>query len=283
MDPVAPALPPWAPGVDVSPSGVATVLRGAALTAFVRGTDDRVYYTSQAAAGGAFSGFRAIPGTIASAPTAVTWGGSRVDLFARGSNGHLLHTASTGGSYGAWQDLGGELTSAPSAVSLSTGTIDVVARTTGDVLSRIRWDGTRWSPWTSLGGGLSAAPAASADRAAGTITVLVRGTNGQLFRMVLSATAVVRGYTNLGRLTWSAPGLAQGVGAAMVSRNGPTPVVTQGSFATAIGGALNGVPAVASRSSSSYVVLGRGTDNALYAYDGRPGRYTWSKVGGGLR
>ena len=283
VDPVPPASPAWSPGVDVSPSGVATVLRGTALTAFVRGTDDRVYHTTQSVAGGAFSGFRAIPGTIASAPTAVTWGGSRVDLFARGSNGHLLHTASTGGSFGAWQDLGGQLTSAPSAVSLSTGTIDVVARTSGDVLSRIRWDGSRWSPWTTVGGQLSAAPAASADRATGTITVLVRGTNGQIYRVLLSATGVVRGYTNLGRQTWSAPGLAQGARPVMVSRNGQTPVVTQGSFATAVGGQLSGVPAVASRSSASYVVLGRGTNNALYAYDGRPGRYTWSLVGGALR
>lgn len=282
VDPVAPALTRWSPGLDVSPSGVATVLRGSAVTAFVRGTDNRVWYTTQSAAGGAFSGFRFIPGTIASAPAAVTWGGSRVDLFAKGSNGHLLHTYSTGGAYHAWEDVGGALTSAPSAASLSTGTIDIVARTTGDALSRIRWDGARWTPWTQVGGVLSAAPAASADRAAGTVSVVVRGTNGQIFRVVLSATGVAGGFTNLGRLTWSGPTLAQGPTPVMVSRNGQTPVITQGSFATAIGGLLSGAPAVTSRSATSYVVLGRGTDNALYAYDGRGGHYTWSKVGGVL-
>lgn len=283
VDPVAPAAPTWSPGLDVSPSGVATVLRGSQVTAFVRGTDDRVYYTNQAAGGGAFSGFTAIPGTIASAPTAVTWGGSRVDLFAKGNNGHLLHTYSTGGAYHAWEDVGGELTSAPSAASLSTGTIDIVARTTGDVLSRIRWDGSGWTPWTKVGGVLSAAPAASADRTAGTVSVVVRGTNGQLFRVVLSATGVARGFTNLGRLTWSGPAVAQGPQPVMVSRNGQTPVIIQATFVTAIGGLLSGAPAVTSRSSTSYVVLGRGTDNALYAYDGRGGHYTWSKVGGVLR
>jgi predicted lipoprotein with Yx(FWY)xxD motif len=40
--------------------------------------------------------------------------------------------------------------------------------------------------------------------------------------------------------------------------------------------------AVAERSSTSYTVIGRGTDNALWSFDGRPGHYTWSKVGGKL-
>ena len=282
IDPVAPASPAWSPGVDVSPSGVATVLRGSQVTAFVRGTDNLVWYTNQSAAGAGFSRFTSIPGTIASAPTAVTWNGSRVDVFARGSNGHLLHTWSTGGAYRAWEDLGGELTSAPSAASLATGTIDVVARTSGDVLSRKRWDGSQWSEWTTVGGQLSAAPAASADRTAGTVSVLVRGTNGLIYRVVLSATGVTKDFTNLSRQTWSGPAIAQGAQPVVVSRNGPTPVVVQGSFATAIGGRLSGAPAVTSRSSASYVVLGRGTDGALYAYDGRAGHYRWSKVGGAL-
>jgi glucose/arabinose dehydrogenase len=282
IDPVAPASPPWSPGLDVSPSGVGTVLRGSQVSAFVRGTDNRVWCTTQAAAGGGFSGFRSIPGTIASAPTAVTWGGSRIDVFAKGGNGHLLHTWSTGGAYRAWEDLGGELTSAPSAVSLGTGTIDVLARTTGDVLSRKRWNGSGWSAWTEVGGLLSAAPAASADSGAGTITVLVRGTNSLIYRTVLTATGVSEGFVNLGRRTWSGLGVAQGHQPVLTSRNGQTPVVIQGTFATAIGGRLSGAPAVTSRSSTSYVVLGRGTDGALYAYDGRAGHYTWSKVGGAL-
>ena len=282
IDPVAPASPTWTAGLDVSPSGVSTVLRGSEVTAFVRGTDNRVWYTSQSAAGSAFSSFRSIPGTIASAPAAVTWDGSRIDLFAKGSNGHLLHTYSTGGAYRAWEDLGGQLTSAPSAASLTTGTIDIVARTTGDVMSRKRWDGSHWTAWTTVGGLLSAAPAASADRGNGTVTVLVRGTSGQIYRTVLSATGVTQGFTNLGRQTWSGPATAQGPQPVTLSRNGQTPVVIQGSFATAIGGLLSGAPAVAMRSSTSYIVLGRGTNGALYTYDGRAGHYTWSMVGGAL-
>jgi hypothetical protein len=56
--------------------------------------------------------------------------------------------------------------------------------------------------------------------------------------------------------------------------------VVRGSFATAVGGALNGAPAAVSRSGSSWVLLGRGTDGALWTYDGRPGHYTWTRVAG---
>jgi hypothetical protein len=282
VDPVAHPQQ-WTPGLDVSPSGVSSVLRGSQVTAFVRGTDDRVWYTSQAGAGGAFSSFRSVPGTIASAPAAVTWDGSRIDLFARSTAGHLIHTWSTGSGYHSWEDLGGELTSAPTAVSLSAGTLDVLARTSGDVLSRRRWDGARWTPWVSVGGILASAPAASADRGAGTIRVLVRGTNASLYEAVLTSTGVRSGFGSLGRQTWSAAGIGQGAAPTMVTRNDATPVVTQGSFATAIGGMLTGAPSVTSRAATSYVVLGRGADGALWTYDGRATRYRWARVGGALR
>ena len=145
------------------------------------------------------------------------------------------------------------MTSAPSAVSLASGRIDVVARTKGDVLSRARFDGTSWVPWKSLGGTLSAAPAASADRSTGTIRVVVRGGTGVLYDTILTATGTSRGYRSLGRAAWSAPGITQGAGPLLVSRNGTTPAVVRGSFATAVGGALSGAPAAVSRSGSSWV------------------------------
>ena len=138
-------------------------------------------------------------------------------------------------------------------------------------MSRKRWDGSRWTAWTKVGGLLSAAPAASADRAAGTVTVLVRGTDGHIYRIVLSRDRRRRGFTNLGRQTWSGP--AAGAGPAARSWSAATARrrwSSRASFATAIGGLLTGAPPC-HRSSASYVVLGRGTDGALYAYDGRPG------------
>ena len=280
VSPTPAALPAWSPGRDVSPSGVSAVALGARVVVFVRGSDGRIWWSSQAAAGGAFSGFHAIAGAVSSAPSAVSTNGTSIDLFARNAKGQLVHSRSSGPGYTAWSVVGGSLTSAPSAVSLAAGRIDVVARTTGDVLSRARFDGTRWVPWKSLGGTLSGAPAASADRAAGTIRVVVRGSTGVLYDAVLTATGTSRGYRSLGRASWSAPGMTQGAGALLVSRNDTTPAVVRGAFATAVGGALSGAPAAVSRSGSSWVLLGRGTDGALWTYDGRPGHYTWTRVPG---
>ncbi len=282
IDPVA-TPKAWTAGLDVSPSGASAVTLGSQVRVFVRGTDNRVWYATQAAAGGAFSPWKSVPGTVASAPAAMTWDGTRVDLFARGSNGHLLHTYSNARGFHAWEDLGGSLTSAPSAASLSTGTLDVVARVSGDSLARRRWDGTHWTAWEGLGGIISSAPTATADPAAGTVTVLARGRNANLYDLVLTSGGIRRAWTGSARQTWSAAGAAQGPAPLLVTRNDATPVVVNGSFATAIGGLLTGAPTVATRGSGSYVVLGRGTDGALWAYDGRAGRYRWSKVGGALR
>ena len=282
---VPPARPAWSPGTDVSPSGVGTVLRGQQVLAFVRGTDDKVWYTSQAGAGGAWASFRSLPATVASAPAAVSWDGARVDVFARSASGHLLHTWDPGTGWRPWEDLGGSLTSAPSAASLTRGTIDVFARGAGDALVHRRWDGSRWLPWTSGGGVLSAAPAASADRAHGTIAVLVRGSDALVYGSTWTAAGRATGWQRWGRETWSGLGAGQGgTDRVVLTRNGTTPVYIRGQLAVAMGsGQLSGAPAVTSRSSTSFVGLGRGLDGALYAYDGRAGRYGWSKVGGALR
>lgn len=280
VSPTPAALPAWSPGRDVSPSGVSAIALGSRVVVFVRGSDGRIWWSSQTAAGGAFSGFHAVAGAVSSAPSTVSTNGTSIDLFARNAKGQLVHSRSSGPGYTAWSVVGGSLTSAPSAVSLASGRIDVLARTTGDVLSRARFDGTRWVPWKSLGGTLSGAPAASADRAAGTIRVVVRGSTGVLYDTVLTATGTSRGYRSLGRASWSAPGITQGAGPLLVSRNDTTPAVVRGAFATAVGGALSGAPAAVSRSGSSWVLLGRGTDGALWTYDGRPGHYTWTRVPG---
>lgn len=278
--PAPPALPAWSPGLDVSPSGVSAVVLGSRVVVFVRGSDGRIWWSSQAAAGGAFSGFHAVAGAVASAPSAVSTNGTSIDLFARNARGQLVHSRSSGPGYTAWSVVGGSLTSAPSAVSLAPGHLDVLARTKGDVLSRARFDGTRWVPWAALGGTISGAPAASADRAAATIRVVVRGSSGVLYDKLLTATGTARGFTSLGRTSWSAPGITQGADPLLVSRNGTTPAVVRGAFATAVGGSLSGAPAAVARSGSSWVLLGRGTDGALWTYDGRPGHYTWSRVAG---
>jgi glucose/arabinose dehydrogenase len=275
--------PGYRPQLDISPSGVALVNRGGTLTAYVRGADGAVYFTSQATAGGPWSRYTRIPGLVASAPAAVSFG-TRIHLFARGTNGHLLHTTTTGNSFPAWQDLGGALTSAPTAAMVDGRTIDVFARTgSGDSLSRIRWDGTRWTTWTNLGGIITAAPAASADVASGVVTVLAPGSDGRLCSIGVTATGVSSGWHFVtGRETWAAAAVSSSASPVVVTRNADlTPVVSAGGLTTAVGGLVTGAMAVAERP-GSYAVVGRGQDNALWVFDGRPGHYGWSKVGGTL-
>jgi glucose/arabinose dehydrogenase len=279
----------YSPHLDVSPSGTAVVNRGGVLTAFVRGVDSRIYFASQTTAGGPWSGFQVMPGgPVASAPAAVSWGGSRVDVFARGTSGQLLHAWSTGATYTGWQDLGGQLTSAPTAASLGSSTIEVLARGASDSVVRLRWDGQRWSGFSDLGGITTSAPALTADTATHLLTVSVRGSEGRLCtRSLTTPTTASPWNCGSGRETWAAPGVSTSPGTTsnpvLVTRNGDlTPVVDVGGFITAIGGQINGAMAVTQRAPGSYTVIGRGTDGAMWSYDGRAGHYSWTQAGGKL-
>jgi glucose/arabinose dehydrogenase len=274
--------PAYKAGMDVSPIGASVVNRGGVLTAYVRGGDRRVWYATQSTAGGAWSAFHPIPGAVASAPAAVSWGGNRVDLFARSLGGQLLHAYSTGGGYSAWQNLGGSITSAPAAASLGTNRLDVVVRSgNADSLVRRRWNGTTWGTFSSLGGLTTGAPAASADRSTGRITVYGRGRDGQLCTMALTATGVATSWScSADRETWAAPAVTTTGTPVLVTRNADrTPVVSVNGFTTAVGGEITSSMAVAVRS-TSYVVLGRGNDGAMWSFDGRAGHYTWTRTTG---
>jgi hypothetical protein len=200
-----------------------------------------------------------------------------VDVFARGTSGQLLHAWSTGGTYSGWQDLGGQLTSAPTAASLGSSTIEVLARGASDSVIRLRWDGQHWGGFSDLGGVTTSAPA-----------VTVRGSDGTLCtRSLTTPTTASPWNCGSGRETWAAPGVSTSPGTAanpvLVTRNGDlTPVVDVGGFITAIGGQINGAMAVTQRAPGSYTVIGRGTDGAMWSYDGRAGHYSWTRAGGKL-
>ncbi|TPG19169.1 PQQ-dependent sugar dehydrogenase [Pedococcus bigeumensis] len=271
---------PYSPGLDVSPSGVSAVVQGTAVTVFVRGTAGHIHYSRQSVPGGPWTPFTTIPGVVASAPSATTWDGNRIDLVARGSNGHLMHTWSTGAGWQPWRDVGGTLTSAPTAAATSVGTVDVVARGPGDALMHRRLVNGTWGSWRSAGGIITSAASLRADRATGRVTATARGRDGYVHDIVLDSTGVVRAWQKMQRHTWSAPAVGAGTAPLLVTRNGQIPVLVTGSSGQALGGDLTGAPAVAQRPDGSWLITGRSLDNALWVYDGRPGKQTWSKVGG---
>ena len=107
-------------------------------------------------------------GTLTSAPTAVSWGSDRLDVFAKGTDNALWHKWWGGGPWSGWESLGGDLVSnsAPSSplggfgpvvTSWAPGRLDVFARGTDSQLWH-RFYAGGWSSWEPLGGVLASSP-----------------------------------------------------------------------------------------------------------------------------
>ena len=69
-------------------------------------------------------------GNIASDPDIASWGPGRLDVFAKGAQGNLVHKYYANGAWSGWESLGGTLASGPAAVSWGAKRLDVVARAT---------------------------------------------------------------------------------------------------------------------------------------------------------
>lgn len=141
-----------------------------------------------------------LPGAaITSAPAAVSWGGGRIDVFARGSSGEVVQNARDGnGGWTGWatpRELRGlVLRSAPSCASYAVNRINCVALREGyDGVHQFWWDGQRWGR-NDLGGDASSAPAIVAW-GGGRLSVLVRNFNG----------TVIHRYWRPGLADWSPP------------------------------------------------------------------------------
>jgi hypothetical protein len=128
------------------------------------------------------SGWQSLQGTLASSPDAASWGGGRLDVFARGTDGGLWTISRDGGRWSGWAPLQGVLQtgSGPGAVSWGPGRLDVFVRGTDDALWHRWYSGGRWSGWESLEGVLSSSPDA-ASWSGGRLDVFVRGTDNALW------------------------------------------------------------------------------------------------------
>jgi hypothetical protein len=124
---------------------------------------------------------------ITSAVASVSWSSDRIDLFARGTSGNLLHKwwgASTGW-VNDWVSNGGCIIGAPTVTSWSANRLDVFAQgcnATGSNLVHNWWDGAHWwweAVYESAGVRITSSPSATAW-AQGRIDVFARGTAGDL-------------------------------------------------------------------------------------------------------
>jgi hypothetical protein len=269
-----------APADNPTPSGIAAARTTSAVTAFVRGTDDAVWYRTTAPG----TGYTTLGGRILYGPAAVSWGGNRLDVFVIGTDGALYHRAGTaGGIFNDWEYLGGRLTASPAALSFAPDRLNVYGRGTDGQLWTMAWTGTAWTGWSPMGGALTSGPGAVADRVSGTGTVGVRGTDGRLYEFRVNAQGI-GGWTNIGTPLCSAPAYAVHSAAAgsttLAFRSGDLSMSVAG---ISIGGMVTSAPAlVADPAGSGITAFGRGTDNALWAYTGSPGGGSWSSLGGVL-
>lgn len=144
-------------------------------------------------------------GRTTAAPDAATWGGDRVDLVVRGTDGALWHRWHEGGHWGAWESLGGQIVGAPSVISWSPGRLDVFAIGTDGGLWH-RWYEGGWHPWEPLGGRLTSAPDAT-SWAPGRLDVVARGGDSAVWHLFFDG-GRWRSWSSLGGATETGPAAA---------------------------------------------------------------------------
>jgi hypothetical protein len=83
---------------------------------------------------------------ITSSPSATAWAQGRIDVFARGTAGDLLHKWYDGTSWSDWHSEGGGIIGAPVVASWASCRLDVfvVGTNTGNNLWHKWYDGMNW-------------------------------------------------------------------------------------------------------------------------------------------
>jgi uncharacterized protein YkwD len=226
-------------------------------------------------------------GVVTSGPGVSSWGASRIDAFARGSDNALYQNTWNGTAWSGWSSLGGGLTSGPAAASWSANRIDVFVRGYDNQLYHKFFYGTGWSGWEPLGGYLTSGPAV-ASWAAGRLDVFVRGSDNGLWQKSWNGQGWT-GWASLGGIVTSDPGAVSSAAnrVSVVVRGTDNAVWTRswnGSGWTgwsSLGGVATSAPAMASCSNGHYDVFVRGSDNQIYRVGFNGASWGgWSGLGG---
>lgn len=232
-------------------------------------------------------GFQSLSGSLTSAPAAASWGGNRLDVFARGTDNALWHRWWDGSAWSNWESLGGVLTSGPAAVSWGPNRIDVLVRGTDNALWHTWWDGSAWRGWESQGGQLNGSPSAAAW-ASNRLDLFVRGTDDGLWHKWWDGVGWSVWVSQGGLLTESPGAVSWGPGRIDVfvrgTDNGLWHTWWDGNTWNGWesgAGALTSGPAPASTAVGHLDIFARGTDNGLWRRSWSGTAWSsWSSVGG---
>jgi len=103
--------------------------------------------------GANWTGWRGWSGRmLQSTPSALSWGGDRLDVFGVSLDGSLRHAwGAVSGGGGSSESLGGVI-GQPAAVSWGDGRLDIVALGADSTAFHIAFNGTTWEPYLPIGG-----------------------------------------------------------------------------------------------------------------------------------
>lgn len=271
-----PLSPDIAEGVRAVGDPALTAQRDGSFNLFVRGGDDQLWHRFHS--NGRWSGWYRLGGTLASSPSAASFGPGSVIVAARLKNGNLGLLQYASAKWSAWAEIppppGGAL-SAPAIVAMSPGKLEILVRGNGDRLWRLSYEanGSRRAStqdWVDEGGQIAGNPAA-ASWGANRIDVVATSASRQLMHWRFDG--VQKGWSAIGCCAdpSSSPAIAS------LGRNTYDIVfrdtdgrLRQQSFARngwsaslQLGGLLNSSPAIVATSARRLDVVAVGTDQTL--------------------
>jgi hypothetical protein len=126
---------------------------------------------------GVWSDWFPMQGNLTSDVAAVS-SGYGVHVFARQNDNQLWTRLLSGGAWSPWTALAGAPKATPAAVAAPSGVHIFILNSDGAIWTR-RYNGG-WNAWSSLGGQWTGVPSCTVD-GAGSVYVVARGTNGQIF------------------------------------------------------------------------------------------------------
>ena len=239
--------------------------------------------------------FEDVGGNITSAPAAVSWGENRLDVFARGSSGQLMHEVFNNWWDTNWLDMGGDIKadSDPAAIQGAAHAIDVFVRWTDGTLRQKYYSASTWSQWVTVDveGTTLTSDVAVCSPETNFLFMAARGSDGAVW------------YATCDSGTWST---WTSIGGAVKSGSSPA-VVSWGSGRIDVfvrgadnklkhrawlgtgwgnwedlGGALTSNPTVCSRMPDSIDVFARGSGNTIWRLSYNAGNWSnWTDLGGG--
>jgi hypothetical protein len=176
----------WSAWTSVAPHGTiaansapSVVAYGSAgLSAFIRGTDNALWWATSTNGGSSWSAWSSLKGVLTSAPGATATKAGEIGVFVAGSDGAVWYKHYLSGSWNTWASVGGNILTGTSPAAYNWGSSQIGWLYTGSDSHLYRgWAGNTQG-LENVGGVLTSSPSATA-KANGFIDAFGRGSSGQ--------------------------------------------------------------------------------------------------------